>query len=286
MDLLASTPSTLLWVATPFIAATLLLALVRVYTTWRYYQALKQFAEGPQNSKKAVSPPQIPYTLPWLGNTFSFLAPYPGQYWNSLFSSHPRSTGICTLLIGGRKSHILFSPSAVQALFKARSPSRDVFERDLFGKVFQMSEDQIHNAEAGKDLEYEMNSRYLIKHERVNELTAHFSKVLGEILDKDAERVVQKEEVRLYEWLRDSLFTASTTTLLGEKLLQMYPTYCEDFYKFDKAFLSFFFDLPKFVMGDAYEVRDRILNNLEQWSKEMHSLNGGAPVDPVSQPQK
>lgn len=269
-----------LYAAAPFALVAILLSLIRLYTTWNYYQTLRQFAETPHASNKSVQPPQIPYTLPFLGNTFSFLAPYPGQYWRSLFTWHPRTTGVCTLLIGGRKTHILFSPSAVQALFKARTPSRDVFERDLFHHVFGMPDEQIHNAEAGKHFEVEMNSQYLTKHERVNELTSHFTRVLEEVLDKDAQEIVQLEEIGLYEWLRDRMFTASTTALMGEKLLQMYPEYCRDFYQFDKEFLSFFFQLPKFMMGDAFTNRDRIFDKLQQWSKEMHKLSGGTPVDP------
>ncbi|KAI7684379.1 hypothetical protein KC353_g21221, partial [Hortaea werneckii] len=104
-----------LYVAAPFAAIALLLTGIRIYTTWSYYLALRQFTSQPHATtgpgvKQSVTPPQIPYTLPFLGNTRDFLAPYPGQYWTKLFSWHPRSTGICTLLVGGRKTHILFSP--------------------------------------------------------------------------------------------------------------------------------------------------------------------------------
>lgn len=177
-------------------------------------------------------------------------------------------------MIGGRKTHILFSPTAVQALFRARSPSRDVFERDLFETVFQLPPDQIHNAEAGKHFEVEMNKNYLTNFERVNELTAHFSKVLEEVLDKDAKEIVQLEEIGLYQWLRDRMFTASTTALMGNKLLERYPGYCEDFFGFDSDFLSFFFKLPNFIMGEAVPRRARLLKELEKWSLEMHELSG------------
>ncbi|KAK4545299.1 hypothetical protein LTR36_003479 [Oleoguttula mirabilis] len=269
-----------LYAVAPFACIALVLGIIRVYTTWAYYQTLKQYLEQPPASKQTVNPPQIPYALPWLGNTLSFLAPYPGQYWKQLFQWHPRSTGICTLLIGGQKTHILFSPPAVQALFKARTPSKDAFERELFIKVFEMPLDQIHNAQAGKHFEHEMNTQYLTRSERVNELTAHFCRVLEEVLDKDAQEIVKLEEVGLYDWLRDRMFTASATALMGDKLLQMYPDYCVDFYKFDNEFLGFYFSLPKFMMGDAFVRRKRIFDNLEEWSKEMHRLSGGTPVDP------
>ncbi|KAI6812063.1 hypothetical protein KC340_g14414 [Hortaea werneckii] len=273
-----------LYIVALFAAIALLLTGIRTYTTWTYYRTLRQFTHQPPyaTGKQTVTPPQIPYTLPFLGNSLDFLAPYPGQYWNKLFSFHPRSTGICTLLVGGRKTHILFSPPAIRDLFKARTASRDVFERDLFSKVFELPDQQIRNAEHGKHLEAEMNARFLIKRERVDELTAQFTAFLDQALGQQdsAESAAGGNVVNLYDWLRDSMFTASTRALMGDHLLQMYPGYREDFYKFDTRFLSFFFGLPRFLMGDAFEVRDRIFRNLERWSLEMHRLSGGEPVDP------
>ncbi|KAK3072640.1 hypothetical protein LTR53_006455 [Teratosphaeriaceae sp. CCFEE 6253] len=274
-------PPPLLYALVPFATVAVLLALVRACTTWRYRASLKQFANVPNSGKpQVVESPQIPYTLPWLGNTISFLSPVPGKFFDALFRWHPRSTGICTLLIGGRKTHILFSPPAVHALFKAKSPSRDVFERELFRKVFQLPDDQIHNAEKGKHMEHEMNSKYLTNFERVNELTAQFCKVLGEVLVQDAADVACLDRVGLYQWLRDRMFTASTTALMGEKLLERYPGYCEDFFGFDGDFLSFFFQLPRLLMGEAFNRRQRLLDKLEAWSLEMHELSGGTPTDP------
>ncbi|KAK5727153.1 hypothetical protein LTR15_003046 [Elasticomyces elasticus] len=258
-DLFSAVPKAALYAIAPFAAIALTLSVVKIFTEWQYHQSLKQFNDSP-NASKLVHSPQIPYTLPVLGNTFSFLAPKPGAYWSRLFSWHPRKT--------------------VQALFKAKSPSRDVFERDLFKKVFEMPDEQIHNAEAGKHHEIEMNSKYLTSHERVNELTSEFTKVLEEVLDKDAADIVQLGEIGLYQWLRDRMFTASTRALMGDELLKDYPAFCVDFFNFDSDFLSFFFQLPKAMMGDAFPRRDRIFNNLERWSKRMHDLSGGTPVDP------
>ncbi len=102
-------PPAAVYAVTPFVTVALVLSFVTVYTRWQYYQSLRQFVHGPIPGKQQlVESPQIPYTIPILGNTLSFLAPRPGQYWDQLFTGHPRSTGICTLLLGGRKTHILF----------------------------------------------------------------------------------------------------------------------------------------------------------------------------------
>lgn len=211
------------------------LAVIRLVTTWNYYRSLKQYDDKPHAGQTIVSPAVIPYSLPWLGHTLSFMSTSPGQFWAKLFAWHPRETGICTLLVGGKKTHIVYSPATVQALFRAKSPNRDEFEADLFGKVFLMPSDQIKNAADGKHFEHEMNAKFLTSFEKVNELTAHFTRVLEDVLNKDAGEVVQMDDIGLYTWIRDRMFTASITALMGEKLLEMYPAYCEDFFGFDNV---------------------------------------------------
>ena len=278
----ASVPRSALYVAVaPFALAAFVLSLIRIYTTWKYYRTVQHFIHNPTApGKKNLESPQIPYTLPYLGNSLQFLDTHPGKFYNKLFSWHPRSTGVCTLLIGGKKTHILFCPAAVQAMFKNWTMSRDVFEQALYQKVFQFSDEQLANTTAGKHMEHEMNSQYLTKHDRVNELTAHFTRVLDEVFTKDAQEIVNKDSVLLYDWLRDRMFTASTTALMGEELLKMYPAYCKDFFDFDQEFLKFLFDLPKFMIRDATARRERIIKKLEEWSKLMHEQSGGTPIDP------
>nr|POE86524.1 cholesterol 7-alpha-monooxygenase [Quercus suber] len=270
MDILTANAHLVAYVCSPIIIGAILLSLLRTYTTLNYYWTLKYSIQNPgQPGKQLVAAPQIPYTLPFFGNTFAFLDSTPGAFWSRLFSWHPRDTGVCTLLLGGKKTHILFSPPAVQALFRARTPSREVFEREMYAKVFLMPPEQVDNAFTGKHFEHEMNTAYLAKPARVNELTAHFTRVLKDVLNQDATEIVDKGEVCLYQWLRDRMFNASVTALLGEKLLQMYPDYCKDFYGFDN-----------FVMGEGVERRQRIFDNLERWSLAMHKQSGGTPIDP------
>lgn len=272
-------PKSTLYAVAPFAIAALVLSLVRMYTTWSYYNTLRKI-DNPKFGRTTISPPQIPYTLPFLGNALEFLNLQPGQFWQNLFSWHPRGSGACTLLLGGRKIHILYSRPAVQAMFKDRIMKRDVFERDMYSKVFLMPPQQVENAMNGMHFEHEMNAAYLTRPERVNELTATFTKVLESVLSRDAEEIAGKGSVGLYDWLRDRMFTASTTALLGDEILKMYPTYCKDFFDFDQEFLAYLFDFPNFMMRDAIVRRKRILDNLEEWTKAMHEESGGEPIDP------
>lgn len=275
MSLYALATSTLVvYIFSPFAAIACLLVLTRLFTTMNYWRSLRDFQDN--GGKQVVKSPQIPYYIPFLGNAFEFMGNRPGVPYR-LF---PRSTGVCTLLMGGMKTHILYSPTVIQALFKAKTATRDVFEVEMFTHVFGMPMEQIELAEAGKHGEIEMNSKYLINFERVNELTGHFMTLFEKALEKDADEIVMLDKIGLYDWLRDRMFTASCNTLFGEKLLEMYPDYCEDFFRFDSDLLSFFFRLPNIVMREANERRARIYSKLEEWGIEMNRLSGGSPVDP------
>lgn len=278
---LATVPKGTWYAVSPFALISSILFFIRIFTTFNYYNALRQLkSRSPKTGKITISPPQIPYTLPFLGNSLEFLNLQPGQFWQKLFSWHPRSSGACTLLLGGRKTHILYSRTAVQAMFRDRTMKRDLFERDMYFKVFLMPEQQINNALNNIHFEHEMNAAYLTRPERVNELTATFTNVLDSVFSKDAEDMVAKDSFGLYDWLRDRMFTASTTALLGDTILKMYPNYCKDFFDFDQEFLAFYAGFPSFMMRDAIVRRKRILDTLEAWSLAMHEESGGEPVDP------
>ena len=153
MDLqpaLTSMPRSVLYAVVPFFVLAVALSFVRLYTTLTYHRDVARFQDETSNPEKRIlESPQIPYTIPWLGNSLQFLGTQPGLFWQKLFSWHPRSTGVCTLLLGGTKTHILFNPTIVQAMFKNRVMSRAAFEHELYQRVFRFSHEQLESAEAG-----------------------------------------------------------------------------------------------------------------------------------------
>lgn len=283
MDVWSAVPSPALYAVLPFTLIALIAAGLRLYTTWQYNRAithLKGLSARPIDGQKTIEAPQIPYTIPFLGNSLDFLTKIPGDFWQRLFSWHPRSSGACTLVLGGKRTHILYTPHVVAAMFRDKTLKRDVFEHELYSKVFIMTPDQKDNAINGKHHEEKMNAAYMTRPERVNELTAHFTRVLDEVLDEDASTIVAKDSIDLYDWLRDRMFSASTTALFGEEFFKYYPDYADDFWAFDSNFMSFFFGFPEFVMKDAIARRERTIDKLEAWSKAMLERSGGSPVDP------
>lgn len=261
-----------------------------VFTTIRYRLAIPKHLSS---SSKPLSPPNVPYNIPFLGHSLSFLAPYPGVFWTRLFKQHPRSTGCCTLMLGGQKTHVLFDPTAVQALFKARGPTRDRFNYQVMEASMGMSKADVrlfYNLEKPKTGEKDRDPRfatnelqydYMLRTEKVNELTDTFIRKFGEELrSNEAPSNGQGPETALCVWLRDYMFKASVYAFIGEKMLEVYPELVKDFWDFDIAMLPLFFGLPRIMNPEHFKARDKVLAGMTRWQEASWEACQGQPADP------
>lgn len=286
-------PLSTLLILVPCLFTIGVLTIVRLYTTSNYHRSLSIAISTAAESKKGSTPPPLPYTIPFLGHAVAFLAPRPGQFWANLFRSYPRATGAYTLLLGGNTTYILFSPSAVEALFKTRGPARDGFNLQIAERglgidhkealrYFGIGEGPDHTGITPVQQQENVWHNYLLEKKSVNELTTEFTRVLRDQLAEElkAEEGDQKEVNGLYAWLQDRMFKASTTALMGSRLLEVYPRLREDFFEFDHHMLTLFFRIPKFVSPTAYNVRERALGGLIEWQQQMQEECKSNPVDP------
>ncbi|KAL2048850.1 hypothetical protein ABVK25_010908 [Lepraria finkii] len=286
-------PSVLI-VIVPFLVIAGLLMTARFYTTIRYCLALPCHTSVTDKSAKAKPPPPVPYTIPILGHTISFLAPRPGEFWTNLFRSHPRAIGACTLLLGDRNTHIIFSPSAVQALFKTRGLANDGFKLQIVEKglgidhkeglrFFGIGEGPDHTGITPAQQLENIDHNYLLGKKCVNELTAEFVRVLRDQVKsklKGEGGEGKETEDGLYAWLQDMMFNASTTAFMGSRMLEVYPNLREDFFNFDRVVLTMFFGIPKWLSPKAYNVREKTLGGLIEWQQQMQEECKSNPADP------
>jgi cytochrome P450 len=273
----------------------LLLVSTRIYTTIRYRRALSQHL-SPLKTERALPPPHIPYTIPFLGSAISFLSPpKPGQFFTELVKYHPRETGACTLLLGGQETHILFSPTAVQALFKAKSTSRDDFNYQALQNSFGVSRDDcakfygtdmhlrkkvFENVELDPNhLAEKIAHEKLLRTDAVNDITSEFVNTLGRFVDNELVQEGETLETGFFSWLRSPLFVGSVFALMGSRLLEVYPSLEHDFFEFDTMILSLFFGLPKALTPTCYRTRDRTIDGILKWH-EMMEKEGSLPADP------
>lgn len=182
-----------LFIVAPCLIAISVLTSVRLYTISKYRQSLSTHTSAAAASTKGSAPPPVPYTIPFLGHAIAFLAPRPGEFWANLFRSYPRAAGACTLLLGGNTTYILFSPSAVEALFKARGPARDGFNLQIAERGlginhkegvrhFGIGEGPDHTGITPAQQQEKVWHEYLLEKKSVNELTTQFTRVLRDQL--------------------------------------------------------------------------------------------------------
>src|SRR4051812_1409479 len=141
------------------------------FTTFiQYWSSLRKHTSNEENRK----PVQIPYIVPFLGNALSFLtAPRPGYYWSQLFSWLPPSTGVCTLVFFGQKTHFVYNDAAVHTLFRAKHVRTEGFRNDVLVKGFGLEQKEAHKyygtgetpvrefQESGERQQEKINQHYL-----------------------------------------------------------------------------------------------------------------------------
>lgn len=284
----SASPYSLAWLVVAAVVVVVLLT--RLFTTIRFHLRTRRAASPtvPQ------APPPLPYTLPFFGLAFQWLAPRPGLFWHNVFARYPslHQSGACQLRLAHQKVNVLFSPTAVNHMFRAplhRYKFNNLLLTTALGasqddaKRHASLEDKTKDPETGMtNLEYQeqANVHYLLRPSAVNELTAEFVSRLGDLLAGEDE----SQEVRLYEWLRASMFRASTDAFMGTGMLDMIPDLERDFFEFDKGFLTMFYGVPRWMSSRAYDVRDSLLDRLEAWQKATRQTTW-PPADPAGNVQ-
>ena len=276
-----------------------ILAAVRFFTTSRYHKDLTTFAALDGKTFEARPPPVIPYTFPFLAHSKAFLVPRPGEFWSKILRSHPRSIGACTVLLGGKGTHLLFSSVAVQSLFKSSATRRQGFKERVceFGlgldheevlKYYGTGEASENAGKAQIQKQERMLYEYLLEKTAVTELTTRFINVLAaefsEYSDGEGmDNANWKEVGRLNIWLRNRLFRASTSAFMGSRITELCPKLCDKFFEFDRHLWTLFFRRPKMFNSKAHRAREIVLHDLMQWQEQMQRECGGNPESPRSE---
>jgi hypothetical protein len=278
MSFSASSPLQALRALTPpqlFLCVALIVPLVLLftwlYTTITFYNA-KALSRPLQAgaSRKATPPPYLPYALPWLGNTFSFLDTNPGRFWRDLRNRLGDTNDACTLLLGGMPTYIL-TMGAENLMKQTKITDRDRFDEIVMKQGFGASNDDFerfhrtaHGLDGGKakmTLQDSLYHEYLLAPSQVNVLTSKFV----ETFRKELEPLEGASVRDLVLTIRDVMFTASTTAFMGSKVLELCPNWASDFWAFDADMLKLFFGFPRFLCKDAHAALEGLLDAGGKW---------------------
>ena len=293
----ASTPMVILIILLATLTAVPLLTLL--LTTALHRLAIARLPTTPDDSAP-TRPPIVPYSLPYLGNALAFLSTKRGHFWESILpilAAHP-SLSILTLRLAHQTSHVLYSPPAVTALFKANHHKADRlrFNREVLVKALCMRPEDARkmywdardekkmggaSKERAREVERvssEIMKRFLLSQDAVSVLTRKFMEVLTEELRADESG--EWKEVRLVRWVRGKMLTASATALMGSRLLKSVPDFEDKYWDFDEGFLSRLFAVPRWLEPSSYQSLEVLLPAVEEWVKagEAH-YEGSPPLD-------
>ena len=75
----------------------------------------------------------------------------------------------------------------------------------------------------------------------------------------------------LYRFLQLTVTRSSIETVFGSRLLELNPSFVEDFWDFEFNAPGFLHAIPRWLMPRAYRVRDRLINSFVKWHASANS---------------
>ena len=246
-----------------------------------------------------IPPPVLPYAIPWLGSISSLLSENPGTFWRTVSKKLAKTrtnVQVCTVVLGGKKAHVLNSSVVVQALFKSRHVSREGFNHRIAKALGASKEDTKRmwpsspgNSSNGKTKSKKDNidalhHELLLSSGAAGVLTEKFMECFQVELNK-ADIGNEWETIDLFAWMRTAVFNASTSAVMGTAILDMNPSLANDFWQYDSGFLARFYGIPKFLDPIAWKVRDDLLDKTERWVERVLEVSDGhIPEEQVWEP--
>ena len=221
------------------------------------------------------------------------------------------------LLMGSMKLYLVFGPENVSALFgNSKHLARDNLTNQAFShsntkqspkgegikgenplkadgtsskRITEINDEEA--AKIGRKL-HDMQHLYLSQPSEVQTITQKFSEVLQGQIDESLsasvsaiseseggnETALSKKPVSLFQYLKRTMFIASTVALMGTRILELNPSLIDDYWAYDEAFLLGLPDLM-YPVGDA--ARDKLLSAVQRYVEDFYKVNKAAKVDDV-----
>ncbi|KAL3296482.1 7-alpha-hydroxycholest-4-en-3-one 12-alpha-hydroxylase [Colletotrichum asianum] len=280
---------------------TAILLLLILPLTYTYTFAQSHFA---RTSKKDVAEsPQVPYLVPFLGNTYAF-ASGPAAFFAAVrktFKNIP-----ARVLLGGQRMYLIPHGEHIQTLFKSSHHLNAEYTtiiafRDALGLPDKELQ-ELYADQSGIDTTpapgYEhMEAKHRIFFQIHKHVHAHFagrsleaitSKFIesfsSRMLGENAESKLSDqwlEQPDLHDLVRTEIFHAATEAFSGDHIFRLCPNLCKEFWEFDEALPSLISGTPKFLNGKALAARAVLLQNIKTWHKFARDTFDGNDIEAV-----
>lgn len=139
------------------------------------------------------------------------------------------------------------------------------------------------------------NRHFFLRRDAASRLLygAHLKGMTERFVEKFGKQISQNKEVE-YDWvdlpdlndyLQKQIFRAATSSLCGEYIFSLNPTFVDDFWSFIDGLGTFFKGVPRWWNSKPYEARDRALAaikkyHLHAWEKTNHGELDMGDFDP------
>ncbi|KAE8378709.1 cytochrome P450 [Aspergillus bertholletiae] len=286
-------PSELAW---PLLAAVLVFCCIATRIISGFQSRVDSTTEQTQSVKT------VPYWFPWLGHSLSFIRNHVG------FTEKARdymNTPVFGIYMGGTKHNIIVSPSIIKSIIQSKATSSTPLVsralkafgddlgslRDLDTTNYQAFHHRLPNLLMREPFitEASETTTRLLKREVPNFVTFCRSVVDQtpwergsdvEVVDNGRDKLAC--EANLFDLVRGFIGNITTTTLMGEAIMEAFPGLLDDLWTLDNRFPLLTIGVPRWApipgVSAAYAARDRILNSLAAYHQAFLQWDDG--VDP------
>ncbi|KXH49257.1 hypothetical protein CSIM01_13125 [Colletotrichum simmondsii] len=226
-------------------------------------------------------PPSLPEVVPFISNTYQYMTNI-----RRLMERASRSMNhgnIVKFYLGPMRVYFVQGGESVQTMFRSStSISSNKFillvMRNLQGSA-QKDVDKFANDLSGRqrvpapgyeNTPQEERYWYTLHHITVEHLsraepTAHLAETYTNFFNEALEKqpVGQWATVRLLEFLKREMCASAIRSFCGTELLEMFPDYVEQFWRFDSIAFQVVYGLPKWINSGPVNERDK-LNGMTQ----------------------
>ncbi|KAB8214357.1 cytochrome P450 [Aspergillus novoparasiticus] len=285
--------SELVW---PLLATVLVLCCIATRIISGFQSRVDSKTEQPQSVKT------LPYWFPWLGHSLSFI-------WDHIsFTEKTRdymNAPVFGSYVGGTKHTTIVSPSMIKSIMQSKATTSAPLVnralkafgddlgslRDLNTTDYQVFHHKLPNLLMREPFITEASETtiQLLKREVPNFVTFCRSVVDQTLWERGSDVEVVDDnrdkpacEANLFDLVRGFIGNITTTTIMGQAILEAFPSLLDDLWVLDNRFPLLAIGVPRWAplpgVPAAYAARDRILNSLAAYHQAFLQWDDG--VDP------
>ncbi|KAF2971352.1 hypothetical protein GQX73_g2174 [Xylaria multiplex] len=264
----------------PLVAIALIPLATYALTTVRFQYALR--VNKNRKSKNLIIP-VVPYWIPFLGHGIPMVIDS-GAYVAKLTERFGTDTPI-SIRVGKLKFTLITNSEHIQSMFKnsrlltnkpvtihvldhllgASQKVLSFYEADDSGMA---SKSRVGSKVRSEDRVYYFQLRTAHKYlsgQHLHALNERFMATLGRDLETTDISTDWVEYPDLYRFLQLMITHSSIETVFGTKLLELNPTFVEDFWEFETNAPQFLHAMPRWLIPSAFRVRDKLIKSFMRW---------------------